>query len=361
MEDKWKALESLNRNPKPERSSNFELFRIISMLAIVAHHYVVNSGLLDVIQFGSDMRFWDAFLLVFGWGGKTAINCFVLISGYFLCHSKYTGSRLWKLICELMFYDILIYLIFALAGYQELTILHILKIPFEYLYIADDFISGYLCLYLLVPFLNKLIDVLSEREHRKLLILLIALFSILASIPGGVVITNYVEWFVVLYLTASYIRRYPCPVFEDKKLWRGITAVFLLLSWASVLAAARAGMDWPYRFVSDSNQILAFGTAVSAFLWFKNLKIGCNKWINIIAASTFGVLLIHANSDAMRAWLWGYLLNNVAWYEAGNIVVLHAVLSVAAVYVVCTILDWLRITMMGTAVRTVIKWRDMKK
>ncbi|PDX73397.1 hypothetical protein CGS55_03820 [Faecalibacterium prausnitzii] len=32
------------------RSSNIELFRILSMLMIVAHHYVVNSGLIDCID-----------------------------------------------------------------------------------------------------------------------------------------------------------------------------------------------------------------------------------------------------------------------------------------------------------------------
>ena len=32
------------------RSSNLELFRILSMLMIVAHHYVVNSGLIDCID-----------------------------------------------------------------------------------------------------------------------------------------------------------------------------------------------------------------------------------------------------------------------------------------------------------------------
>lgn len=33
-----------------KRSSNIELFRILSMLMIVAHHYVVNSGLIDCID-----------------------------------------------------------------------------------------------------------------------------------------------------------------------------------------------------------------------------------------------------------------------------------------------------------------------
>ena len=32
------------------RSCNFEIFRILSMLMIVAHHYVVNSGLIDCIE-----------------------------------------------------------------------------------------------------------------------------------------------------------------------------------------------------------------------------------------------------------------------------------------------------------------------
>ena len=35
---------------KSKRSSNIELFRILSMITIVAHHYVVNSGLLDCIE-----------------------------------------------------------------------------------------------------------------------------------------------------------------------------------------------------------------------------------------------------------------------------------------------------------------------
>ena len=67
------------------RSSNIELFRILSMLMIVAHHYVVNSGLMNCIDAQSTLRFQDYFLLLFGWGGKTGINCFVLITGCFMC------------------------------------------------------------------------------------------------------------------------------------------------------------------------------------------------------------------------------------------------------------------------------------
>lgn len=41
-----------NQNIIKKRDSNLELFRIITMLLIVAHHYVVNSGLMEVIRGG---------------------------------------------------------------------------------------------------------------------------------------------------------------------------------------------------------------------------------------------------------------------------------------------------------------------
>ena len=33
-----------------ERDTNLELFRIILMIAIIAHHYVVNSGVIEIMR-----------------------------------------------------------------------------------------------------------------------------------------------------------------------------------------------------------------------------------------------------------------------------------------------------------------------
>lgn len=81
------------------------------------------------------------------------------------------------------------------------------------------------------------------------------------------------------------------------------------------------------------------------FLFFKNIKIGYNKIINTIAASTFGVLLIHANSNTMRRWLWQDTFNNVGAYESGNVVI-HAVVSVILIYAVCMVIDICRIKLL---------------
>ncbi len=76
------------------RDSSIELFRIITMLLIVAHHYVVNSGMSDLITEGNALAGSSLFLLLFGWGGKTGINCFVLITGYFMCTSRITVKKI---------------------------------------------------------------------------------------------------------------------------------------------------------------------------------------------------------------------------------------------------------------------------
>ena len=104
-----------------------------------------------------------------------------------------------------------------------------------------------------------------------------------------------------------------------------------------------------FYFVSDSNKILAVLTAFSGFMFFKNIKIRYNKLINTVAASTFGVLQIHANSDAMRRWLWQDLLNNVEMYDS-EWLVLHAFGSVIGVFVICTAIDYLRIRLIEVPV-----------
>ena len=57
-------------NTQKQRKSNLELFRIITMFIIVAHHYVVNSPLIGFVHEEGKVNFNSIFLLLFGWGGN---------------------------------------------------------------------------------------------------------------------------------------------------------------------------------------------------------------------------------------------------------------------------------------------------
>lgn len=330
------------------RSSNIELFRILSMLMIVAHHYVVNSGLIDCIDTQASLHFQDYFLLLFGWGGKTGINCFVLITGYFMCTSHITKKKLFKLLGEVYFYTVGLWCIFFFTGYEMFSIKGFLKMIFPFFTVANNFTGCFLLFYLLIPFLNKLIHALTEKEHFLLMAWCIGVYVFLPSFAKANVVFNYITWFSILYVIASYIRLYPKEWFNSAKITGLLAGASLLLSWISVIILAAFSrmigkhVYLCYFFVSDSNKILALTTGISGFLFFKNLKIRYSRGINTIAEATFGVLCIHANSDTMRRWLWMDVCNNVGSYQEGNIII-HAIASVVVIYVVCTIIDMIRI------------------
>lgn len=141
----------------------------------------------------------------------------------------------------------------------------------------------------------------------------------------------------------------------------GMTVISIIVSMTTVVAipyvSAWIGKPIPcHFFVADSNHLMAVITAVCSFMYFKDMKLKNSRIINTIAASTFGVLLIHANSNTMRKWLWQDILDNEGQYGASTFV-LHAVGSVVIVFVVCIIIDYIRIKIIENYF---FKWLDAK-
>ena len=99
------------KNSGRGRDSNLELYRIITMLLIIAHHFVVNSGVMDK-AYEAPLSANSIFLFLFGAWGKTGINCFIMITGYFMCKSRITLEKYVRLLSE-----IVIAVVFAVTGY----------------------------------------------------------------------------------------------------------------------------------------------------------------------------------------------------------------------------------------------------
>lgn len=334
---------------KQERSSNIELFRIIMMLLIVAHHYVMNSGLPELMV--ADPTNWkSAFLFLYGVWGKVGINCFVLITGYFMCKSDITVRKFLKLLLEVLFYNIVIYLIFAICEYEPFTFAGLAKAINPISSIAKGFTSCFLIYYLLIPFLNVFVQNLSREMHRRLILLIFLFFVLWDHLPGMEYQYNYVSWFCILHVLASYVRFYEKEIISYLHNRIGVLALSMVLfAIGSVLFQIYGGAigiakGWAGKWVMDCNAILAVLVSVSLFLWFKNLNIPQSKIINTIASSTFGVLLIHANSDAMRQWLWKDVCRiSEITPPIPAIIPLHAIGCTFAVFATCAIIDQIRI------------------
>ena len=101
-------------------------------------------------------------------------------------------------------------------------------------------------------------------------------------------------------------------------------------------------VGYSYMLVEDSNAFLALTNGITSFMWFKSMKMRNSKFINTIAASAFGVLLIHANSNTMRQWLWKDTIDCVGHFDA-PFFWFYAIGCVLAIYAVCTFIDYIRI------------------
>lgn len=329
---------------KKPRQSNLELFRIITMFFIVAHHYVVNSGLtaVDGPIYSNLLSGKSIFLLLFGAFGKIGINCFVFITGYFMCTSQITLRKFLKLFFEVMFYRVVIYGIFLATGYTPFSLTEFIKVFLPIQKLGGGFTAAFLVFYLFIPFVNVLIKNLNERQHFLLLALVSCVYILLGSIPSFSVTFNYATWFIILYIISSYIRLYPKKLFGNKKFWIIASVLSVVACVASVIFGIvlmhKMGINVVYYFVADSNKLLAVITSLSLFMMFKNLNIKYSKIINIMGATTFGVLLIHANSATMREWLWKDLLDNVGAYGTDYLYA-HAIISVVVIYIICTFID----------------------
>ena len=333
---------------KRQRNSNLELYRIIVMLLIVAHHYVVNSGLYDVLV---DAPFSSSFvtMLLFGAWGKTGINCFILITGYFMCKSDISLRKIFKLYLQITIYALIIYGVFCVSGHEDFSIKDMLIHLFPVRSLSDNFVGCFMVFYLIIPFLNILINNLDKRNHAMLLAVTLGAYTILPCLNTFHLTMNYVSWFSILYFVASYIRKYGLLNGINHRQWGVLTiGLIMIASLCSVTLAYIYKSGWvnsfiPYFLLTDSNKIFALTVAVASFMYFKDLEIRHSRIINAIGGATFGVLLIHANSDAMRTWLWRDTVDCVGHYSDSLVSTLsYALLAVIAIFIVCAGIDWVR-------------------
>lgn len=331
------------------RESNIELFRILVMMSIIAHHMIMNTAIsYNLLPELHDVR--NVSLWTLGMWGKIGVNCFVLITGWYMCTSAITLRKFLKLLLEVYFYKFFNFILLFAAGMQTLS----LKSAFYMLMpigsiTSNDFVSCYLVFFLMIPFLNIMIHNLTEKMHKYLVLLGVGILCLWNQLYWIEVNMSYLLWFPTLYFVASYFRLYPESTKKISTVLEKTPLLWVCLSIASVV-----GVLWflphtskdihPYYFVADSNAILAFFTSLSLFMYFKSIHIKKSKLINILGACSFGVLLFHTTSG-MRYVLFERLLKiPEVLYDNQSIAltITYFLLFVIVVYNIGAIIDILR-------------------
>ncbi len=329
------------------RKSNIELLRIVSMFMILTHHYVVNSGILEGFGGGST-SFNFIFLALFGMWGKTGVNIFIMISGYFMCRSKLTVKRYCKVLFEFLFYLFVIYFTLLFMGYEVFNASRINDLLFgifKYANASGNFVGSFFMFYLFIPFINKYIEHLTQREFRNFILFLLFIFTILSTVFNNVFVFGEIFWFITVYFIGAYLKLYPPTWANSLRASRNLLIISLIVSYASVvLMIIKGQFTYTYYFVIDANKLGAVLVSIFMFTTFKNINIGYSRFINLIAKTAFGVLLIHANSDAMRRFMWRDLLHVDTFYSLPlTTLIIKSLFICLGIFIVCSILDMIRI------------------
>ncbi len=328
-----------------KRNSNLELLRIFSMILIITHHYAVH----DFERYMSYISFNKYIIDILSLGGKIGVCCFILISGYFMIESKFTIKKLWKIIGEVSFYSYSILILFTtiLQPVNGINFKIIIQSLLPITHSLYWFITCYVVLMIISPYINKFIHSCAKEELKKFIILMVFLWTVLATFIKADLGFSNLGWFIVLYTISAYIKLYfdisNLPINKIKIILL-ISVFVLILSSVTINKIGEItgiiGIVTHSQYFAQLNSILVLIISITMFLYFLSRKNFNNVIINEMAKCVLGVYLIHDNV-LFRPFLWHTLLNTDKYYTSNNLI-FHAIISVVLVYVVCTIIDYAR-------------------
>ena len=151
------------------RNSSIELLRIISIFLIIMMHV---SSLVDYSDASMMNKIW---LGAINSIGNCGVSCFILISGYY--GVRFNKKKFLYLVILTTIYSICVSLLND--GFSVKTSLKAaLSVPFY----KHWFIACYLTLMLLSPYINTLVEALSEKEFKRMLLVLVFILSIIPTL-----------------------------------------------------------------------------------------------------------------------------------------------------------------------------------
>lgn len=293
---------------KTERQSNIELLRILAIMGVIVLHYnnPVFGGGITYAEEGS-VNFYILYLLesLFACG----VDLFMLISGYFMSESG--KKNLWRpveLIVQVIVFREVLYLARVAMGSVAFSIKTLITtlIPSNY------FVILYCVVFILSPFINFLINILSEKSLKTLLFLSFGIFSIyptIVDILGELRGEQFVglstvgmygsQWgysivnFMLMYLIGAYLKKGKIQLIN----WSNLRLCLLLLADILMITMwARINDKFGYfteRSAWEYCNPLIIGVSVLVFILFSKLDLGVNRVINTLAEGVFTVFLLH--------------------------------------------------------------------
>lgn len=330
---------------KTERNYGIDALRMLAMLLVVVAHLLGPGGILEAVEFMSP-QYKAAWLLEII--AYCSVNCYALISGYVGIHSKHRYHNIILLWMRVIFYTVGITAVFTVLFPGSVSIHDWTRALLPTLSGYYWYFTAYFALFMFLPMLNLAINRLSQKQLGAVAVSLIATFSLLQTLPGRDVfgVSSNAWWLMILYVIGGYIGKYGLfKASGSGKLFLGYTGMILAM-WLFKLIA-EAGIIPALSFLGGNYLIyhtspFMLFAGIFLLLLFERLRTSqrINSIIKLFAPAAFSVYIIHGQPQ-----IWNHLLEGNFSHYASLAVPLEValvLLTAAAVYIVCSLIDLIR-------------------
>lgn len=336
-----------------KRQSNFELLRIIAMMMIILHHSMVH-GTLDVSR-ATVFRgnpFSLALFCILAFGGKVGVYIFSLITGYFMLYSRISVKKLVKLWLPIFFWSVILTVVFdTMSGHFSL--IKLVESAFPIIFNQYWFMTAYLFTYLLAPILNKMVLSLDMKLEILLVSISLVMIALLDKMYGSVIYSPSLS-LIVPYLFGALIRKHDLL---KKRLFNKIGFKLLVLGIiVNIVLSVTGSFLFLYlhsslvlriiHLASSGFRIIGVLTAVGLFTWIGSKNVSYNKFINVVASTTFGIYLIHDN-NSVRPFIWHTIFHTENMILKPPYFLFNILLICLLVFIVCSFMEYVRKALFG--------------
>lgn len=314
---------------KPQRDSNIELLRIILMVMVIIHHFVIRAvadGWTETAVF----MFLNTFAII-------AVNCFIFISGYY--GIKFKLKTLMSFVLQGVFYSAGFYILYnILLSPANFSFIDLIKSFLPLTYPVWWFLNAFVGVYLLSPFINRGIDALKGYQAAGIILILLYLSCSYiftgSNFYGGA--GHGLFTMLLVYIIARYCGKY-IPSIKGTTYLYIFTFVFTFFSLMTYIAADKADIAW--RLISYNSPLIILG-AIFFFYIFKKIKLK-SRIINKIAPLCFGVYLVH-EIPANRYILRDFLNQINKWIENPFLLGIAIIIAAIIVFAACACIEKVR-------------------
>lgn len=320
---------------KKIRDSRFEMLRIISMIFIVMYHYTLYGNWTENIRNTFKIQFFRPW-------GQVGVGLFVMITSYFISNKASSLNLSWlrnkKIWITTIFYSWMILLITFILNPSSLKLKEAIFAVFPVIFDEYWFISSYIVLIFLSPFLNSLVQNCDKRQFKIYIGIIIVAADIMPYLQntnpnaplGGVFSVGAM---LAPYLIAAYVKKYNLKVNIFQSCI--IVTLGIFLEYASVYIMSKHGD--PGRFTGG---FLPLITAIGIFFMFLNIKPLRSRMINWLASGVLASYLI-TEHPIFRLVFWHQILNIAKFQDPVWLFILMGGIIAILTVICCSIIDHL--------------------